>query len=346
LKHSHSKSKQRDCLDALVSLDGAIDRLRIASVGASFLRGYRDRFHRLERCNAMGRQLAESTFEAERHLRIILKVGLDSLNDLMDSGNLMASFRGLLSSETPNNLAEGYERTFGEALKGAPKLLAGHFEGLDTSYFEDAMTIGSDLHLAVQGDKDTLQIHFKTADGRQDRVAIGVTPRPGSLGRISSRQFFGKGGGTCAALRDSSLIQDDCHHRKQGLSLATSAHSVDVYGGILHSFATARDSMYRHARVVDEFGAAYIRGNDLVITPWLVAVVVGSFLLASGATISIGCDVGIWDPNSNTCNWGSKLTAYGSIVILVTCAVSGGLQCIKGLGVGLKDFIKIPGTAK
>jgi hypothetical protein len=341
----HLRREHPDCLDALVSLDGAVDRLRIASVAASFLRSYRDRFHKLERCNGMGRQLAEGTFEAERHLRIILKVGLDSLNDLMDSGNLTASFRGLLSNQTANDVPQAYDRTFGEALKGAPKLLTEHFEGLDTSFFEDAMKIGSDQHLELHRDKESLQIHLKTADGRQDRVTIGVTPRPGNLGRISSRQFFGRGGGTCAVLRDSSVIQDDCHHRKQGLSLGTSAHSVDVYGGILHSFATARDSMYRHARIVDEFGAAYIRGNDLVITPWLVAVVIGSFLLASGATITIGCDVGIWDKNSNTCNWGSKLTALGSIVILVTCAISGGLQCIKGL-VGLKDFIKIPGTAK
>src|SRR6476660_1139288 len=84
-----------------------------------------------------------------------------------------------------------------------------------------------------------------------------------------------------------ALADDDCHHERQ--TLIRDRKRVVVYDTLVGVFGLARESMYRHARVVDRFGRAHLRGEDPITAAGIVIAVIAAAAVVAGAVIEIGC---------------------------------------------------------
>jgi len=101
---------------------------------------------------------------------------------------------------------------------------------------------------------------------------------------------------------------------------------VVVYDTLVGVFGLARESMYRHARVVDRFGRAHLRGEDPITAAGIVIAVIAAAAVVAGAVIEIGCANGAW--SGGICNWGLGLLLGAGVLGAVASCLIGGCDII------------------
>jgi hypothetical protein len=313
--NDYVKPYSDDCFETMTDLTSARERLRIVDASLRSLRRYNEQRHRIERCPNSGRQLAERAYEAEKDLRIILKMGLDTLNELVDSGRLESAFH-------PEPSQVGKQVPFYEAFNGVKQFFSGHkdFADIDTTFLDDAMEIFREHDVTAEWTRSGLLTRFKDATGEIHAHQLDARAMPGDLGRISAREFFSAKSSVGLTPMLPALGDEDCHHEKQ--TLIHNTERLAAYDTLVGVFGLARESMYRHARVVDRFGRAHLRGEDPLTAALIILGVVAAAALVAGVTIMVGCAEGAW--TGNICFWGLGLFIGGG-------ALGAAVACIYGL---------------
>lgn len=222
--------------------------------------------------------LAERADEAEAAMRVLTRHGLDSMNELRDTGRLAQVGEWVKS-------IDGNPLDFDEALRLCREL-ATREPGLDVSCLDVLPDLVRQRGLKAVSRRGRVRLAGRGIQGEEREVAIEMSPRNGSLGRIGRREFFGaRGAAGPFATSIPVYSPETCHHRE----LLLGRHKVsivDAYASVLSGMASANQIMYRHARQVKAFGRGGIRGNDLVTAiVGAVIVIVGIVLVAVGAAI-------------------------------------------------------------
>jgi hypothetical protein len=171
-------------LALLADMNGAKERLVLAANCISELRRYRDTVNKLEQCSSMEGQIAEQALGAEQHSRILIKVALDCLNDLMDSGSIDAA----LVSAAKRSDFDGTS-SITKSLDAFSKFLTENFKDQDFSFFSELKAIFDQHKTNLKTDHGGLMVSCITPDGRRHSHRIEPSRR-GDLGRMSAWDVF------------------------------------------------------------------------------------------------------------------------------------------------------------
>lgn len=285
--HSDRCRKQIDkgmeCLDRLCTSAERTRRAETADICLQRLSDYRAFLSRLEsgdsdECAGLQWQLPDRAFDAENSMRVLLAEGLKTINDLRDSGVLFPC------------LAEFSQWADGADL--AAKLReAGEWNlekvKLPTDLFDELVAIVEQRKLSVAYDAERNLMVMRAAGLARDDVAetrVRLRPQAGDTARISVGEFFGAAGRTGVYAGEPVFVPQDCHHLQPVPgSVLSGDTTLDAYGAVLAGFATARESMYRHARKVSQYGhgRAALRPRDPVTLIGGVMVVAGAYLIGT-----------------------------------------------------------------
>jgi hypothetical protein len=207
------KTHSDDCFTAMTGLEPVLERLQWANSSLRGLVRYNDQRLRIERCPNSGGQLAERAYQAESDLRIVLKAGLDSLNELADSGKLRSIF-------SPESLQPKKPVAFLKAFEGIKQFFSDQKElsGFDTSFLDETAKVFKMHEIAAEWTGTSLAIRFKDASGKVHTHQMDGVPRPGDLGRIGAKQFFSTERGVVFTPMIAALGDEDCHHENQTLT--------------------------------------------------------------------------------------------------------------------------------
>lgn len=226
------------------------------------------------RCPLLSSAIPDRAYAFERHTRILLKESLDTLNELRDSGQLQSIF------SNSKDLLKGFDPA-GVIEEGRVKLRRLD-ETLDLNFFDEAAELARKLKIKVKPREGGL-IELRTTGPIGDierRLLIDGSLRPGNIGRVSTREFFGSSGMGLIIDREPRFPPPDCHHRAQ--LFASTLDRVDVYGGVLAGMARLKELAYRHARKVEELGHGDLQGADFGVGVIVGLIVVGLVLIGVG----------------------------------------------------------------
>lgn len=325
------ESSKPDCYRLVADLDTLRGRLERAAAAYTYIKGYQ-RFHDEVRrsmrddprcAETLRPHLAERAFTAEAHTRLLCDDTLATLNELRDTGQLekalgQAAVRFGRVHESP-----------GEALKAVQEGLGEAWPELDTSFLGEAEQIFERQKLKVRPAKGKNPAGSITVGERKYDFTVSATPKPGLPGRVSREEFFG---GTARGPVTSGmqvLVPNDCHHRHT-ISAAEHDVPIDAYTTFVTSLAVARESMYHHARKMDEVGPSALEGKDPVTAVIVAIIVIGAALVIAGATIEIGCATGAW--TGSVCDWGWIMLGFGVIFVAGgICVAVGACELVVGV---------------
>jgi hypothetical protein len=258
------------CLEHLCPANERTRRTAVASSTVSALAGYQAYLSGVETAaNGMAgcglhAQLAERAFEAESQLRMLIAEGLNSVNDLRDSGMLQLGLESLATA------IENGEPDFRIMVEESAKQ-AQHLLNLPEAFTGKVLKLIDHRGITVRCDKGSqeLVVRARGVENESEETRVRIKPRSGDIGRISLENFFGgEGGAFSIAPEPSGGEAADCHGR---VGQMQRPKSIDAYSGMLGNLASAREAMYRHARKVMQYGhGSTLRTQD----PLTVAAVV------------------------------------------------------------------------
>ncbi len=308
----------------------ASERLRVVSLCYSRVNRYWQRFREAietpeesgHECPNLASQLADEAFDAERHLRVTLKVGLDSLNELMDSEGLEDAVLSLA------RLGGGQCDTDGlvAMLYNSKAAVIGQFPDLDTAFLDEAVRIVTEHRIAVQGSNNTLTVRFTGDDKRSYEITAETKSRPGQLGRISTRDFFAASPQRRVTTPIPLAFPEDCHHKPDdSFTVSTRDERIfDAYASLVAASAFGRELMYGHARQLDELGLIAFRGSDFGIAEIVIIII----LLVTAIILIIA---GIATNDGNLVGTGAIiLGAFLCVLLFEACQITVG----RTMGVG------------
>ena len=279
------------CLEALCPPSERAHRAELTSAAIREMVEYRDFLAAVDAtepaCDALRNRLADRAFAAEASFRVALAQGLESVNDLRDSGMLHATLSDFARS------LEGGDEDRARILRDAREELRGGSLALPDDLSDEIVaTVSGRLRgFDYNPEEDTLVVRHSSPIGSAvEEVHVRLSAQPGDMGRIGVAQFFGAEGPV--GIHGAVMVSppSDCHER---VAADAGEHptTFDPYAGCVGGMASAREAMYRHARKVSQYG----HGNALRVndpgTIALVALAVAfvSFVVggSTGGTTSV-----------------------------------------------------------
>ena len=183
------------CLEALCPPSERAHRAELTSAAIREMVEYRDYLAAVDAtepaCDALRSRLADRAFAAEASFRVALAQGLESVNDLRDSGMLHATLSDFARSlEGGDEDRERILRDAREELRSGPLALP------DELSDEIVATVGRRLQgFEYNPEEDTLVVrHSSPVGSTVEEVHVRLSAQPGDMGRIGVAQFFGAEG--------------------------------------------------------------------------------------------------------------------------------------------------------
>jgi hypothetical protein len=293
---------------------------RVAVVGDALnhLDDYRSYLKALEagddRSRGLRPQLTDRAFGAEAAFRVLLAEGLNTVNDLRDTGNLHA-----VLAHASESLAADGEKGLDATIERAKERLAKAFPNAPTKYLDEAVSIFKRRKMTIDHDDaaNVMRIRGPSPTGGEVDTRVRLEPQAGDLGRVGVSDFFGGSGRVGIHPNIPTYVPPDCHIRPGLVAGVVKAESVDAYSAIVGGLAAGRESMYRHARKVAAYG--HRGGTDKAHDP--VTIIVG-IIIAVGVGLVI---YGIASGDYGVAGFGGVLI-LGGVLVLV-----GGFELIIGL---------------
>lgn len=276
---------QRGCESTGRSASYRMGRLQAALSCVDVLRDYQSFLDGVDRerernpaCHVAPDLLAERAFEAEAAMRVLSSHGLDAMNELRDSGGLARVGAWVKS-------VDGKQLDFDEALRLCRELQADG-SGIDLSCLDVLPDLARQRGLKMVSRRGRIRLSGRGLQGEEREIAIEMSPRHGSLGRIGRAAFFGaRGASGPFATAIPVYSPETCHYREVVLDRRRTS-IVDAYAAVLSGMASANQIMYRHARQVEAFGRGGLRGNDPISAiVGAVIAVIGIVLVVVGAAV-------------------------------------------------------------
>jgi hypothetical protein len=229
----------------------------------------------------LSQYVAERAFETEKHLRVFVKEGIDTINELRDSGRLE-----LLINESIKHVSERKGLTvLDDAIKRIKQYSEQDYHNRDTAWLDEYSLLLKERVRDISVDKGRLLISA-IVGGEEREFIIEPTPRPGHLGRISAEDFFNPlDAGILVTSAPPVFVPNNCHHQQLGISLQPKERVVDIYGNLVGSLAYVREAFYRHARKTKEVGLGAFTGKtpEEVVTIGTVISVYGLAMVIIGS---------------------------------------------------------------
>ena len=228
--------------------------------------------------NKLSKLVAERAFEAECHFRLLLSLGIESLNEVRYSGMLEASIRKAVELfPSKQGLSD-----FNEMQKEAFDKIKRYCPDADISMLDKGVKLLMPQLIDIKSDGKALHIKKSSGEG-QYTLILEPKPRPGHIGRVDVDEFFGSGPAQTSIMSTfATMAEDTCHHKQWEMRAERVAGVVDVYGSAIATLAWARESFYRHARRTDEVGLGAFEGRDGVVIAIIVAAIVGLIFVVGG----------------------------------------------------------------
>jgi hypothetical protein len=261
------------CLESMCPPAEGTRRAAVVSSTIGALTSYRTFLSNLEGagetaavCGGLRGQLPDRAFEAEGQVRVLLAEGLNTLNDLRDSGVLHLSL---------NSFAQALDGGKLDFLAAARETVKKVQEALDlpAQFTDEALGIIERRAVTVRYEREseTLVVRTGQVENGSEEARIRIAPRAGDTGRIDLQHFFGSDGGFSVYPEPAGSQGGDCHRRTGQVQ---PLQSIDAYSGMVGALASAREAMYRHARKVTQYGhGSTVRAQDPVVV-LVVAIVV------------------------------------------------------------------------
>lgn len=264
----------RRCLERLCPPAERARRAAVVSEGVRSLIAYRAYLDTVERerdtpgCAGPRAQVADRAFAEECAFRVLLAEGLNSLNDLRDSGMLHAG------------LAE-FARTVGGGNSDIAAMIRETREefrkeplALPDEFFDQALKTVERRQLRVSYEAESRMLVVRglsLVDGEPEETHVRLAPRAGDSGRASLDQFFGAGDRVGIYAGPPPLAPSDCHQRASTAGVER-PQSAEIYAASIGGLAAAREALYRHARKVSQYGhGTTLRGHDPGVTTLVIA---------------------------------------------------------------------------
>lgn len=237
--------------------------------------------------------LAARAYAAERHARALIHDTLATLNDLRDTGELERVFSEVVANEG---------RGFPEGLAEAP-FVAAEACGIPRDRVEELFPSWRDLPLQVTVDAENVIVSGRALDGRGDerRVTFRGYAAPGDIGRLSTSELFAAD-----------------HYRILGVTARDpdARQARDVYGAAVANLVQVKETMYAHARRVDELGPWSIRGAEPTTGLGLFLAFVGFVLVLVGVVENVANP----GKGNDKIGFGAVLLASGLCLIIGWCS--------------------------
>jgi hypothetical protein len=332
-QEQHPQGHPTECLKLVADFENALDRLDVASGAAAHMKDFQRMLDSIAggkapECRNMREQAAEMAFDAERQTRVMGRLGLDAMNELRDSGML---------EQALTRAAKEVSRTHGKevlpaAIKRAKKALAEQAPGMDTTFLDEAARLLERHEVSVRSERQGLRVELAMGDGTKMSYRIDPVSRPGSVGRVGSRELFAVDQTTLKA-PVATFRPEDCHHRNQVVAQAHEAMAIDHYGLFVGAQKNASELIYAYARQVSEIGAGYLSGRDPVTAVLVALAIVAAALVIAGATIEIGCAAAAW--SGDVCDYGFWMVLGGIVLGGIACVTAGACTAVAGVLAGI-----------
>lgn len=272
----------------------------------------------------LSRQAADQAYALEQSVRIAIKIGIDTLNELADSGFLDA-----LSSAASVSPQRG--GGFFPPANGWTKIsqdLRQNIPGLNPCLFDEIEGFWSKYEINVKQANDrkgSWPIEFVTARGERQEIAIDHKRRPGALGRVVAADIFSTNPERRIGLALPLPILPTCHAAQMRPAMGNE-RAQDLYGATVATFILAKDMAYRHARQVDELGLTEFSGGDFGLLGLLILLVI---LLAIGLTVAsvvygIECAEEGFSVSKHDCQMAFNLLLGGGVLSGIAIGATGG----------------------
>jgi len=259
------------------------------------------------RCHGLTDAMSDRAYDAEAAGRTLIAAGLQTVNELRDSGGLYEAMQALaaeLKEADADELASRLENQIDE-------IRARFGEGAEAPLQEAADRI-REAKFTVASSKERLVLGRPSLVKEQEDIALGFGPQPGQRGRVSVSDFFSTDPTVNRVWPGRLYVPDDCHHRPV-LVGPYEMPNIDAYAGILSGLAATKGALYQHARRVDELGHRGMRGNDPVTAILIGIAVVGLALVIIGAATGNGYVVAF----GTLLIVGAALVAFGGFALII-----------------------------
>lgn len=266
-------------------------------------------------------QLPDLAYNAEKYARILAKVGLDTLNDLRDSGYLESTVSSLVSKLQQegrhNSKQQGRNwitATIEELERARADPSIASMSGVSI-LFDEVERLIRDWQLHLSADGRDLIVNFVAPDRGRHRLIIHPDRRAGSQGRVSTTTFFAPPklnklsvAAWVTPIGISTRLFESRPKPSRATEAASADHEIDLYAAVVRQLAALREMVYHHARTIEEMGPSAYAGNSVLAG---IAVVVGLACVAIG--IYTGEEI---------------LTGIGFGILLVLCFEVPALQMV------------------
>jgi hypothetical protein len=230
-----------------------------------------------DRCPGLADALTDQAYEAEAAGRVLIAAGVQTANELRDSGHLYEAVQALageLKVADSDELASWLEREHDE--------IRDRYGEVAGNAIQEAADRVRQAKLAITSSDQRLVLTRPAAQRKLEEVALAFGPQPGQRGRVSVADFFSPDPAVARVWPGRLYLPPDCHHRPVRVR-AEDIGVVDAYAGVLAGLAATKGSLYQHARRVDEVGHRGMRGNDPVSAILIGIAVVGAVVAIVGA---------------------------------------------------------------
>jgi hypothetical protein len=312
-----TKGEQSDSC-AQILRDDQIDSERLAAATATFnkLRGYRSLLRSAEqlteeerhRCPGLDDAITDRAFDAEASTRRLIADGLQTVNELRDTGQLYDALHSL--AQTGDGLDT--DQFAAQLEKHAKRASGEHGEDIG-EMIKEAASIVRETALTLRFSDQRIVLNRPGLGGERDEIGIAVDRLAGAVGRVSRERFFSPDSAHATVWPGRLYLPLDCHHRPLDVRQVTT-DVVDAYSGIVSGLASTKGAIYQHARRTKELGHRGMRGGDPVTVVLVAIAVIGVGLIIYGAVTGNGA-----------------LVAFGAILVIGAALVAfGGFALILG----------------
>jgi hypothetical protein len=279
-----NRSSKRPCCNISAVVDPTVLLARM-SVVMETRRHLADLQKLLEpRQPCYSRRAGEKAFQVEAHVRLAIAAGIETLNELADTGELEAMLNGAMAQVRKAPLDA---RALAERLVACRDLAVEHLGWEISSILDEAAELVARHQISIGALEDHLVYTVRDEQGER-RVAVTAAPRAGQKARISLDDFFATPGSLGSV---ASVLEPDCHHRVQ--NPAPSTIPTGLYDLAIDGFAVVRETTYRFARELEAHGVPRFMGSGgaAAIGAGIIALIVIILALILGAVIlKILCD--------------------------------------------------------
>lgn len=322
-----SKLACGDCLAAISDKSTIQQRMQVAANAFNRLTTLNERLDELRTlvtqdpgcASAINAAATTLTFDAEAHVRAALNVGLDTFNELRNSGVFAGYLAQVPHMDLPTNTLvnafSGFAADFPKTFPGVSPAVF-HF---GAKYFQDnAVSARIDAGILTvkwtpQGSTTPAQLRLATADPKV------------SLATIPAADFFDP---KTVAINPTTIAVSDCH-RDHPAPLPI-PEIPNTYASFIAVLIGARDKMYTYARRVQYYGLGGPEGGQIgAVVGVIIAIAVAIASLIASIYYGVECATHGGDfgtPGSNCFQAFLSLLGIGIFVGLAFAAAGGLVQ--------------------